>query len=87
MKQRQWKRRPYPGYLVAFEQIAVRGHGDLLNMSAGGLAMKTIEDVEPGAITLRLKLPAQPGRATFHGEVVWVDRDAFTCGVRFHIPA
>ena len=84
-EQRKWPRTKTPAYLVSFEQIAGRGYGDMKDFSVGGLAFKSPESVELGAITLHFKMPFFDRRKTVHGEVVWFDRDSFTCGVNFHL--
>ncbi len=92
-EQRRWPRRPLPSYWIGFEQIACRGQGEMIDLSIGGLALRTMDKIEPGAVTLRFKQPpaagARPSRTatpvTVHGEIVWIDAARYTCGIAFHL--
>jgi len=85
-EQREHARIGVPEYLVSFDQIACRGFGDLQDISQGGLRFKTMAKVELGAVSVLLKLPSFQKRKKIQGEVVWVDENAFTCGISFHLP-
>ena len=73
-----------PDYIVAFEQIAGRGYGDIKDISSGGMRIKTMEKIEVGAVTMQFKLPSFPTRKTVHGHVVWTNQNTFTYGISFH---
>lgn len=73
------------GYVVSFTQIACNGYGDICDISPTGIQIKTLDKIEPGAITLQFKLPFFKSRETVRGVVVWLDEKKFTCGVSFHL--
>jgi len=87
-EKRRHPRLETPPHVAAYQQIAVRGHGDLCDISRSGMRLKTMDRSELGAISLLFKLPPGGGRPIAEkGRVVWIRNvpgSGFEVGIAFN---
>lgn len=86
---RRHPRQTTPLKMIAFRQIAGHGFGDLLDVSQGGVKMRTVDRVDVGAIDLTFKLPPAHEPLAATGTVVWIKERHdlyYDVGIEFNAP-
>jgi len=72
--------------MVAFNQLANRGYGQLYNISLGGIKMRTLDNIDTGEINLIFKLPPCKKPFTVFGKVVWIKERTGNFNIGIHYP-
>ena len=83
IEKRDHSRTSVPDYFVEFEQVSGNDYGDIQNVSCHGMKIKSIAKMILGSVSLTFKLHGFNKRKTVPGEVVWVDEDNYSYGIKF----